>query len=570
MDFGLNPEESSTDLLFVVCARCGEERPKSAFTAKRQSAGQTKQCIDCRNQRVSHHSRSKVVLQTLRNIALRPSSPGRPATKRTDGDAGLSPPNERSGTQPTSPEKLRQLHTARSLFGEPISQPQVVLGTPIPPTQQSLRNFRTLAPSPTVQPTTNQIAFHKGGKDSQDDASKAEAKASRSPRPASRPDQDSHMHWRPSDADIQPLAASWLCNGARGTVYDIGWAPGADPIQDSPCVIMMEFDKYNGPVFLTTPDGKKIVPILSVERDFLIGATFCARTQFPLIVCYAITVHKSQSITEDMIVTDLSCQDFQTGLSYVAVSRVETLEGLMLEAPFDRNHLVYGSPPDGMKMKMRDQELRKRQVLTQNPYMSHNTKNCHGNRSDSLSLTVPTTPSTPNLTLPAPSVASSAPPSIASIPTEKLSIWTFFRYARGSESEFRLKERSDRSGKSSNKRLHYCIACWDKKKSWSTIYTSGARDHLRLNHPSLWKRWLDMEDRQTSSKPKLMPGQQVINSFLLQKDEASRELVLREAYDRPRHLQALLALCARRRLPLNAIEWPELHDLLLSARVPSR
>ncbi|KAH7491067.1 hypothetical protein FOMA001_g2660 [Fusarium oxysporum f. sp. matthiolae] len=443
MDFGLNPEESSTDLLFVVCARCGEERPKSAFTAKRQSAGQTKQCIDCRNQRVSHvssaflvyktlnphqmkHSRSKVVLQTLRNIALRPSSPGRPATKRTDGDAGLSPPNERSGTQPTSPEKLRQLHTARSLFGEPISQPQVVLGTPIPPTQQSLRNFRTLAPSPTVQPTTNQIAFHKGGKDSQDDASKAEAKARqvaiqrdhRSRRRAGetvsltpsisqlgvsavtdepggadrlgRPvvqikvnnvGPDSHMHWRPSDADIQPLAASWLCNGARGTVYDIGWAPGADPIQDSPCVIMMEFDKYNGPVFLTTPDGKKIVPILSVERDFLIGATFCARTQFPLIVCYAITVHKSQSITEDMIVTDLSCQDFQTGLSYVAVSRVETLEGLMLEAPFDRNHLVYGSPPDGMKMKMRDQELRKRQVLTQNPYMSHNTKNCHGNRS---------------------------------------------------------------------------------------------------------------------------------------------------------------------------------------------
>ncbi|KID82045.1 transposase [Metarhizium guizhouense ARSEF 977] len=56
-----------------------------------------------------------------------------------------------------------------------------------------------------------------------------------------------------------------------------------------------------------------------------------------------------------------------------------------------------------------------------------------------------------------------------------------------------------------------------------------------------------------------------MNSFLLQKDEASREMLLREAYDRPRHLQALLALCARRRLPLNAIDWPELHDLLLSA-----
>ncbi|KAH7462394.1 hypothetical protein FOMA001_g18523 [Fusarium oxysporum f. sp. matthiolae] len=460
MDFGLNPEESSTDLLFVVCARCGEERPKSAFRAKRQSAGQTKQCIDCRNQRVSHvssaflvyktlnphqmkHSRSKVVLQTLRNIALRPSSPGRPATKRTDGDAGLSPPNERSGTQPTSPEKLRQLHTARSLFGEPISQPQVVLGTPIPPTQQSLRNFRTLAPSPTVQPTTNQIAFHKGGKDSQDDASKAEAKArqvaiQRDHRSRRRAGETvsltpsisqlgvSAVTDEPGGADrlgrpvvqikvnnVGPGAAAaapddkagnlakqiLICIGARLMPTSNLWQPvgsatalavlfttsagrpGLTPSKTLPCVIMMEFDKYNGPVFLTTPDGKKIVPILSVERDFLIGATFCARTQFPLIVCYAITVHKSQSITEDMIVTDLSCQDFQTGLSYVAVSRVETLEGLMLEAPFDRNHLVYGSPPDGMKMKMRDQELRKRQVLTQNPYMSHNTKNCHGNRS---------------------------------------------------------------------------------------------------------------------------------------------------------------------------------------------
>ncbi|KAM4059614.1 PIF1-like helicase [Hirsutella rhossiliensis] len=121
-----------------------------------------------------------------------------------------------------------------------------------------------------------------------------------------------------------------LCNGARGTVHNIGWAPGADPIRDQP----------------------KIVPIVA----------------FPLVVCYAITVHKSQSITEDRIVTDLSCRDFQTGLSYVAVSRVKTLQGLMLDAPFDRNHLTYTSPPEGIKMKMRDQRFRSWQVLTQNPY----------------------------------------------------------------------------------------------------------------------------------------------------------------------------------------------------------
>ncbi|KAM4061282.1 PIF1-like helicase [Hirsutella rhossiliensis] len=161
-----------------------------------------------------------------------------------------------------------------------------------------------------------------------------------------------------------------VCIGARLMLTSNLWQPVGlcNGARDPPCVIMMEFDKYTGPVFLTTADGKKIVPILPVDRDFLVGATLCTRTQFPLIVCYAITVHKSQSITEDTIVTDLSCRDFQTGLSYVAVSRVKTLQGLMLDAPFDRNHLTYASPPEGIKMKMRDQQLRKRQVLTQNPY----------------------------------------------------------------------------------------------------------------------------------------------------------------------------------------------------------
>ncbi|KAK2922710.1 hypothetical protein FoTM2_017563 [Fusarium oxysporum f. sp. vasinfectum] len=44
----------------------------------------------------------------------------------------------------------------------------------------------------------------------------------------------------------------------------------------------------------------------------------------------------------------------------------------------------------------------------------------------SLSPTVPTTSSMLNLSLPTPSVASSALPSTASIPSEKPSFWTFF------------------------------------------------------------------------------------------------------------------------------------------------
>ncbi|RSL76959.1 hypothetical protein CEP52_017753 [Fusarium oligoseptatum] len=45
------------------------------------------------------------------------------------------------------------------------------------------------------------------------------------------------------------------------------------------------------------------------------------------------------SITVDKMVTDLSERDFQTGLCYVAVSRVKTLQGLMIDAPFERASL---------------------------------------------------------------------------------------------------------------------------------------------------------------------------------------------------------------------------------------
>ncbi|KJZ69824.1 hypothetical protein HIM_10777 [Hirsutella minnesotensis 3608] len=134
-----------------------------------------------------------------------------------------------------------------------------------------------------------------------------------------------------------------LVNGAQGAVYDIAWNAGATPREDPPAVIMVDFDKYDGPSFLT-----KIVPVLPVTRDFLVGNETCARTQFPLIVSFAITVHKCQSLTKDQIVTDLATRDFQAGISYVAVSRVTTLQGLLLEAPFDRQSLYNHTPTEGL------------------------------------------------------------------------------------------------------------------------------------------------------------------------------------------------------------------------------
>jgi hypothetical protein len=46
-------------------------------------------------------------------------------------------------------------------------------------------------------------------------------------------------------------------------------------------------------------------------------------------------------------VTDLSKRDFQIRLSYVAVLRVKILEGLMIDALFERASLYYKKLPNG-------------------------------------------------------------------------------------------------------------------------------------------------------------------------------------------------------------------------------
>jgi hypothetical protein len=97
-------------------------------------------------------------------------------------------------------------------------------------------------------------------------------------------------------------------NGTRGTVVD--------------------FDEMGMPV-VKTLSGEKIVvdrETWAVDDDDKVLASI---TQIPLRHAWAITVHKSQGMSLDEAVIDLS-RAFGYGMGYVALSRVRKLDGLHL------------------------------------------------------------------------------------------------------------------------------------------------------------------------------------------------------------------------------------------------
>jgi ATP-dependent DNA helicase PIF1 len=109
--------------------------------------------------------------------------------------------------------------------------------------------------------------------------------------------------------NIQLSNGDILCNGAQGVVIDI--SPERLPIV-----------RYKNGYQMTM--GYNIWP-----SELIPGVGV---SQMPLILAWALTIHKAQGSTLDMAEVDAGSGIFECGQTYVALSRVKSLEGLYLSS----------------------------------------------------------------------------------------------------------------------------------------------------------------------------------------------------------------------------------------------
>jgi ATP-dependent DNA helicase PIF1 len=107
-----------------------------------------------------------------------------------------------------------------------------------------------------------------------------------------------------------------ICNGSRGIVKSFG-ATGL-PIVEFKNGAILEIGHHKW--------QSETIPSVAVK-------------QIPLILAWAITIHKSQGASLDMAEIDVGHNIFECGQTYVALSRVKSLDGLYLKS-FDPTRIL--------------------------------------------------------------------------------------------------------------------------------------------------------------------------------------------------------------------------------------
>ena len=128
-----------------------------------------------------------------------------------------------------------------------------------------------------------------------------------------------------------------LTNGSMGEFVEL-IAPQQEKM---PFAAIVRFPSYTGPAFF--PNDPKLVPVPAFTAHFGGSggqAKSLSRTQLPLTLAWAITIHKSQGATYDKAIVNIGEKEIALGLTYVAFSRVRTLEGLLLRGCYGVDRIM--------------------------------------------------------------------------------------------------------------------------------------------------------------------------------------------------------------------------------------
>ena len=122
----------------------------------------------------------------------------------------------------------------------------------------------------------------------------------------------------------------WV-NGTIGYVVDF--------VEDEKGNAAVQVELADGDVVDVSPNSWEIFRYIYDEETGAIDTEVVGTyTQFPIILSWAITIHKSQGKTFDKVIIDIP-RTFAHGQMYVALSRCTSLDGLVLKRPLKKSSI---------------------------------------------------------------------------------------------------------------------------------------------------------------------------------------------------------------------------------------